>query len=71
MVERWLLSQEFYREVVLRKRVKHPNVLSIEGAAPALFEFCTVSQWMTNGNMLEYVTEYPQVNRLELVCLMY
>lgn len=45
----------------------HPNILSIEGVAPKLFEFCMVSQWMANGSILAYVTKHPGANRLELV----
>ncbi|KAF9642156.1 hypothetical protein BDM02DRAFT_3070496, partial [Thelephora ganbajun] len=48
-------------------RANHPNVLSIEGVAPNLFEFCMVSQWMPNGNMLKYMEQYPGANRLELL----
>jgi serine/threonine protein kinase len=47
--------------------MKHPNILSIEGVAPELFEFCTVSQWMENGNILEYVGKHPGADRLQLV----
>ena len=53
--------------MVVCKRAKHPNILSIEGVAPRLFEFCMVSRWMENGNILSFVTKYPAVNRLELV----
>ena len=50
-------------------RMNHPNVLSIEGVAPELFEFCMVSRWMENGTISEYVKQYVGVNRLELVGL--
>ena len=49
--------------------MNHPNILSIEGVAPKLFEFCMVSRWMPNGDILEYITKYPEVNRLELASL--
>ena len=46
----------------------HPNVLRIEGAAPDLFPCCTVSRWMENGNMLEYLNQSPgPIDRLDLV----
>jgi hypothetical protein len=47
--------------------MNHPNVLSIEGVAPKLFEFCMVSQWMVHGNILSYLEKYTGANRLELV----
>ena len=50
-------------------RMKHLNVLSIEGVAPELFEFCMVSRWMENGRISDYVKKYVGVNRLELVGL--
>ena len=54
--------------VVISKRMNHPNVLRIEGVAPWLFECCMVSRWMDHGNMLEYLNQYQgPINRLELV----
>jgi hypothetical protein len=47
--------------------VRHENVLNIEGVIPELFEFCMVSRWMDNGNMLEYVRTKEQVDRVGLV----
>ena len=69
-VDQRLFDQKYCKEVIICKRAKHPNILSIEGVAPRLFEFCMVSQWMPNGSMLGYVAKYPGVNRLELVGLM-
>ena len=44
--------------------------MSVEGVAPGLFEFCMISKWMDNGNMLQYVrTRGSQVNRMGLVSL--
>ena len=64
----WRFFVQIYcKEVIVCKRAKHPNILSIEGVAPMLFSYCMVSQWMANGNMMEYVIKYPGVNRLELV----
>jgi len=61
------INKKYCKEVVVCKRAKHPNILSIEGVAPKLFEFCMVSRWMENGNILSFVTKYPAVNRLELM----
>ncbi|KAF9646872.1 kinase-like protein [Thelephora ganbajun] len=63
------INKKYCKEVIVRKRAKHPNILSIEGVAPKLFEFCMVSEWMPNGNILEYITKHPAVDRLELVYL--
>ncbi|KAF9642298.1 kinase-like protein [Thelephora ganbajun] len=53
--------------VIVSKRMKHPNILSIEGVAPKIHRFCIVTQWMPNGNVKEYVEKRPGVNRLELL----
>ena len=51
--------------------VKHPNVMSMEGVAPKLSKFCMVSEWMENGDLLQYMRSYPGANRLELVGLVH
>jgi len=47
--------------------VSHPNVLTIEGVAPELFEFCMVSRWMMHDNLFDYMKKHAGANRLELV----
>ena len=54
---------------MISKRVNHPNILSIEGVAPKLLQSRTASQWMQGGNMLGYMKNHPEANRLELVNL--
>jgi len=61
------INKRYCKEVIVCKRVRHRNILSIEGVAPELFAFCMVSQWMEHGNVLNYVNRYPEVNRLELL----
>ncbi|KAF9646793.1 kinase-like protein [Thelephora ganbajun] len=61
------INKKYCKEVVVLKQVRHPNILSVEGVAPKLFEFSMVSQWMPNGNMLKYTEQYPGANRLELL----
>lgn len=42
-------------------RRPHPNILPLIGVlAP---DFIMVSEWMENGNIREYVTAHPRVNR--------
>ncbi|KAF9644871.1 kinase-like protein [Thelephora ganbajun] len=59
--------KRLYTEVIIGRHVKHPNVLSVDGVAPELFRFCTVSKWMRKGDMLQYITTHPDVNRLSLL----
>ena len=60
-------AQKYCKEVIICKRASHPNIMTIEGVAPTLFEFCMVSRWMPGGNLLEYMKKYPGADRLELV----
>lgn len=62
-----VLSQEYCKAVIVLKRASHPNILSIEGVVPNLFEACMVSKFMENGNIMVYVRKNSGVNRLELV----
>jgi len=59
--------QKYCKEVVVCRRIRHENVLSVEGVAPGIFEFCVVSRWMDSGNMLNYVRVRGQVDRMRLV----
>ena len=54
--------------MILGKHINHPNILSIKGVLPHLSQFCAVSEWMVNGDVLQYITKCPGVNHLELVC---
>jgi len=61
------INKRYCKEAVVFKWVKHQNILSIEGVAPELFEYCLVSRWMPNGNMHAYIKHFPAANRLELL----
>ena len=61
--------QNFCKEILICRRIQHENVLSIEGIAPGLFEICAVSEWMGNGNMLQYVRSNQGADRARLVSL--
>ncbi|KAF9789522.1 kinase-like domain-containing protein [Thelephora terrestris] len=61
-------AQKYCREVIISKRMNHPNILQIEGVAPGLFPCCMVSRWMENGNLLEYLNRNQAfVDRLDLL----
>lgn len=49
------------------KRLNHPNVLPTFGAGPDIAEFCAVSPWMPDGDLLQYLTKYPGANRASIV----
>ncbi|KAF9645811.1 kinase-like protein [Thelephora ganbajun] len=62
------IRKQFCKEVVLWSTLSHPNVLKFAGVQGDMEEgqFITVSEWMTHGNIMEYIRKNP-VNRLELL----
>lgn len=57
-----------FQEIVTWRHLSHPNVLPVLGISPKLFPLCVVTEWMTNGNITEFTSKHPEVNRLRLVC---
>ena len=50
------------------KILKHPNVLPLICASMNDDEFVMVSEWMDNGNVIDYLTnKAPDADRLSLV----
>ena len=47
--------------------LRHTNVLPLTGVVMSENRFAMVSEWMTNGRIVEFVAEHPDVDRLELV----
>ena len=60
-------SQRFCKEVITWNTLRHPNILPLLGVVMADNRFAMVSEWMTNGNINEFVTTRPCENRFELV----
>ena len=61
--------QRFCREGVAWKHLRHPNVLPLLGVTVSEHRFAMVSEWMENGNIVEFVEKDKHVNRTELVRL--
>jgi len=63
-----ILSQRFFKEVVLWSTLSHPNILKLAGVQEHANErqLTTVSELMAYGNVMEYI-ENHHVNRLKLV----
>jgi hypothetical protein len=51
------------------KYFKHPNLLPLLGVEMTEDRFMMVSEWMTNGNINQFVEAHPDVNRFDLVGL--
>jgi serine/threonine protein kinase len=58
----------FCKQVLVWKALSHPNVLPLLGVTMAEDLFTMVSEWMTNGNINEYVKAHLDADRLRLVC---
>ena len=59
--------QSFCREGVAWKHLRHPNVLPLLGVTVSKHRFAMVSEWMENGNIIEFAKKDKPVNRAELV----
>ena len=62
--------QRFCKEIVAWKMLRHPNVMPVIGVTMTENRFVTVSEWMNNGNITEYL-EGGNGNRLELVFILF
>lgn len=58
-------TQTFCREAVVWKRLTHPNVLPLLGITLTPFQF--ISNWISGGNLLQYVQKHPDADQLRLV----
>ncbi|KAF9780739.1 kinase-like domain-containing protein, partial [Thelephora terrestris] len=54
-------------EVITWKSLRHPNVLPLLGVVVTENKFAMVSEWMTNGNINQFVTARRDVNRFQLL----
>lgn len=59
--------QRFCKEVITWKSLQHPNVLPLLGVVMTGTDFAMVSEWMSNGNIKEFIAADPDANRFELV----
>ena len=62
-----VVAQRLYKQVVLWKSLRHPNVLQLVGVTMSDGHSAIVSEWMTNGDVNEYVKTHRDANRFELV----
>ena len=63
------ILQEFCEEALVWKQLDHPNVLPFIGVNEILFSpsYCFISPWMKNGNIMTYLENHPEQNRLPWV----
>ena len=60
--------QNFCREVVTWKRLSHPNVLELIGATMDDTAYTTVTLWMENGSIIDFLRKDVEANPLKLAC---
>ncbi|KAF9783784.1 kinase-like domain-containing protein [Thelephora terrestris] len=61
------VTRRFCKEFVTWKYLRHPNVLPLVGVIMSGNQLMMVSEWMPNGNIIEFVKAHENVNRLELL----
>ena len=49
------------------RALRHPNVLPMLGVTATEPPFAMVSEWMTNGDINDFVKTHPEADRLKLV----
>ena len=54
-------------EIVIWRRLSHPDVLPMLEVSPRLFPLFIVSEGMIEANILDFTSNHPEVNRLRLV----
>ena len=60
-------NQVFCKEVLMWRRISHPNIVPFLGVSEAPAPLSMVSEWMPNGNVRDYVGKNPETSRLQLV----
>ena len=60
-------TQGFCKEFVAWKVLHHPNVLPLLGVIMSENQFGMVSEWMTNGDINQFVTGHQDADRFGLV----
>lgn len=61
------ILQRFYKEVSIWKTFHHSNILPLLGVKVTEEEFTSISKWMENGNINEFVRAHPDTDLLGLV----
>ena len=65
ILRRSQIPQTFHRVAVVWKHLAHPNVVPLLGVIANPLQL--ISHWMPGGDLTEYITKKPEVDRLGLV----
>jgi serine/threonine protein kinase len=61
------MAQQLCKDVILWKRLSHPNIIPLLGASIDDTLLYTVSKWMNQGTIVRYLRSNPGANRRKLV----
>ena len=61
-------ARKFYQGTIMWKHGKHPNIVPFLGVTIVPLQL--ISDWMSGGNIMEYLKKHPGANRLGLVCFL-
>ncbi len=58
--------QNFCHEALVWRNLNHPSILPFLGVNKQLFapSFCLISPWMQYGNIMSFLTDHPEHDRL-------
>lgn len=59
--------QNAYREIIIWKNLKHPNILPLLGVDKSISQLRTISARMEYGSLMEYLAVFPEAPRSKLV----
>ncbi|KAJ7587317.1 kinase-like domain-containing protein, partial [Mycena floridula] len=61
--------QDFCKEALIWRQLKHPNILPFWGISKTVFpdKLCLVAPWMEAGNIISYLEAYPTADRKSLL----
>ncbi|OCH88060.1 kinase-like protein [Obba rivulosa] len=60
-------KEDFYKEAVVWKRLRHSNITQFYGINTTAFPLCLVCEWMPHGTIAQYLFQEPQAYRLVLM----
>ncbi|KAF9265336.1 kinase-like protein [Marasmius fiardii PR-910] len=68
-VKRQQMIEDFYKEALIWTQLCHPNVLQLLGVNTKLFkpDFCLVSPWMDNSDIITFLKKTPDHDRLRSI----
>ncbi|KAF9261240.1 kinase-like protein [Marasmius fiardii PR-910] len=64
------MIDDFCQEALIWTQLSHPNVLQLLGVNTKLFggNFCLISPWMDNGDVINFLQKTPDHDRLRSIC---